>query len=282
MYCGKCGTENRSEAKFCIHCGQALIEEATKKETSSYLYEAKKTLLSKSEQLYFEEIKKAVPNGYCVFPQINLATIIKRTDNSRFQNELYRNTDFLITDENYRPLIVIEINDLTHLNNDRKKRDEKVKNICDEAGLPIIMLWTSYGVNPEYIKTRITETLSSLPYPRIRHFNQEPQTPKELNTPPSYSPSTPPSYRKQGCYIATCVYGSYDCPEVWTLRRFRDFTLAKTMAGLAFIRVYYAISPWLVQRFGKSSWFLKMSKSCLDQFVNLLQKQGWLNTPYED
>ena len=33
----------------------------------------------------------------------------------------------------------------------------------------------------------------------------------------------------QGCYVATCVYGSYDCPQVWTLRRFRDNTLAETM-----------------------------------------------------
>lgn len=35
----------------------------------------------------------------------------------------------------------------------------------------------------------------------------------------------------QGCYVATCVYGSYDCPQVWTLRRFRDNTLAETMLG---------------------------------------------------
>ncbi len=33
------------------------------------------------------------------------------------------------------------------------------------------------------------------------------------------------SGKKNGCYIATCVYGSYDCPEVWTLRRFRDDVL---------------------------------------------------------
>lgn len=30
-----------------------------------------------------------------------------------------------------------------------------------------------------------------------------------------------------GCYVATAVYGSYDCPQVWTLRRFRSFSLAK-------------------------------------------------------
>ena len=39
------------------------------------------------------------------------------------------------------------------------------------------------------------------------------------------------NYDEDGCYIATCVYGSYDCPEVWTLRRFRDDTLAKSDAG---------------------------------------------------
>ena len=53
-----------------------------------------------------------------------------------------------------------------------------------------------------------------------------------------------------GCYIATAVYGSYDCPEVWTLRRFRDEVLAKNCFGRAFIRFYYALSPWLVRRFG--------------------------------
>ena len=39
-----------------------------------------------------------------------------------------------------------------------------------------------------------------------------------------------------GCYVATAVYGSYDCPQVWTLRRYRDYTLAETWYGRAFIR----------------------------------------------
>lgn len=36
-----------------------------------------------------------------------------------------------------------------------------------------------------------------------------------------------------GCYVATAVYGSYDCPQVWTLRRYRDYTLAETWYGRA-------------------------------------------------
>ena len=58
-----------------------------------------------------------------------------------------------------------------------------------------------------------------------------------------------------GCYVATAVYGSYDCPEVWTLRRYRDYTLAETWYGRAFIHTYYAISPSLVKWFGKTEWF---------------------------
>ena len=61
--------------------------------------------------------------------------------------------------------------------------------------------------------------------------------------------------QKKGCYVATCVYGSYDCPEVWTLRRYRDFTLDETWYGRVFIKVYYAISPIFVKYFGDTSYF---------------------------
>jgi len=87
---------------------------------------------------------------------------------------------------------------------------------------------------------------------------------------------------KSGCYVATCVYGSYDCPQVWTLRRFRDNTLAETMLGRAFIRTYYAISPTLVKWFGDTSWFKKMWKGTLDRMVSKLQANGVEDTPYQD
>ena len=87
---------------------------------------------------------------------------------------------------------------------------------------------------------------------------------------------------KQGCYVATALYGSYDCPEVWTLRRFRDNTLAETWHGRLFIRAYYAISPALVKGFGNAGWFRKMWKGKLDRMVAKLQADGVASTPYED
>ena len=86
----------------------------------------------------------------------------------------------------------------------------------------------------------------------------------------------------QGCYVATCVYGSYDCPQVWTLRRYRDNTLARTLLGRAFIRSYYAVSPTVVKWFGNTYWFKNTWLRVLDRLVNKLNKQGVEDTPYSD
>ena len=74
----------------------------------------------------------------------------------------------------------------------------------------------------------------------------------------------------EGCYIATCVYGSYDAPEVLTLRQFRDEILKKHRLGRAFIRCYYAISPHLVKCFGKSEWFHRFWRKRLDGMLSRL------------
>lgn len=94
--------------------------------------------------------------------------------------------------------------------------------------------------------------------------------------------STNGYYKTGGCYVATAVYGSYDCPQVWTLRRYRDYTLAETWYGRAFIRTYYAVSPTLVKWFGHTKWFKKIWKGKLDRMVAKLQSKGVESTPYED
>lgn len=245
-----------------------------------YLYNTKSTLISKSEQGFYDSIKASVPDLYHVFPQINLASFIDRTDNARFHNELFRNVDFLVTDAEYTPKIVIEINDLSHLTSERKERDEKVQNICEEAGIPILKLWTSYGINREYIKKRIDETLNALPAPRVHHFDQS--TEQHSDHFDHFNSSTSKKKTVEGCYIASCVYGSYDCPEVWVLRRYRDNVLKSNCFGRAFVKIYYALSPTLVRHLGKYHWFVNTCKSILDSFVAKLKINGFESTPYKD
>lgn len=85
-----------------------------------------------------------------------------------------------------------------------------------------------------------------------------------------------------GCYVATAVYGSYDCPEVWVLRRFRDLCLSQSWYGRAFIRIYYAISPTLVKFFGETRWFKHFWKSRLDRLAISLKHKGYSDSPYDD
>lgn len=90
------------------------------------------------------------------------------------------------------------------------------------------------------------------------------------------------SSKAGGCYIATAVYGSYDCPQVWTLRRYRDYHLAEHWYGRAFIRFYYAVSPAIVKCFGGTNWFNSIWRKKLDAMVNELQKNGYSSAPYTD
>ena len=90
------------------------------------------------------------------------------------------------------------------------------------------------------------------------------------------------SQTNNGCYIATCVYGSYDCPEVWTFRRYRDQVLRSSIIGIVFIKIYYAASPTLVKWFGGMKTFRTFNRKILDKLVSILNKKGFENKPYID
>ena len=85
-----------------------------------------------------------------------------------------------------------------------------------------------------------------------------------------------------GCYIATSVYHTYDCPQLWTLRRFRDDILENSLLGKLFVRIYYSISPTLVKQFGRKRWFNSLWRTILDSLVKRLQSSGIDSSPYID
>lgn len=96
--------------------------------------------------------------------------------------------------------------------------------------------------------------------------------------------STPPQEpeKKKGCYIATAVYGSYNCPEVWVLRRYRDNNLSNHKVGRSFIKIYYALSPMIVKLLGHKQWFNTFWRKKLDKMVYKLKARGYSDTPYND
>ena len=208
--CSLCGNWHYAHSPCLDH-----NKESSTTDDNTFLYDAKTILISNAEQSYYAAIISSLPSGYHAFPQVNLASFIIKNDNSPFHNELFRNVDFLITNEQYAPLFVIEINDQTHLTKERKERDEKVQRICEEAGIPVVKFWTSYGVNKDYIQKKVNETISSLPIKRIHHFVQNPsqnQT-NQMNYHPTYNQNRSKRKSPSGCLglvasflvVVTCI-----------------------------------------------------------------------------
>ena len=160
----------------------------------------------------------------------------------------------------------------------------KLKELCLIPYKEAINIGSKYDVNNKKrtgraINGEILKPVFDI-IPRVQEFEPS-YTPPYFPSNPSLSPDKSSS-NSDGCYVATAVYGSYDCPEVWTLRRYRDYKLAETWYGRAFIHTYYAISPTLVKWFGQTEWFRNMWKPTLDRMVKRLTENGVLNTPYQD
>jgi len=75
-----------------------------------------------------------------------------------------------------------------------------------------------------------------------------------------------------GCFIATACYNDYNAHEVVLLRKYRDNSLSKSIAGRSFIKVYYFISPTLSKYLSKSKLTKRIIKSIfLDPIIGKIK-----------
>ena len=78
--------------------------------------------------------------------------------------------------------------------------------------------------------------------------------------------------KKEGCYIATVVYGSYEIKEVLILREFRDNILTKYKTGRIFISIYYFTSPIFVKFFKNVKPLHFIIKVFLDSLIIMIDR----------
>ncbi len=134
---------------FCIAVIFALLIKKAKQPR----YYVKESLLTPTELEYLQVICALLGNDYLVLPQVNLASVIDKKGDSNFRNELFRNIDFGVFNKDFKPLVLIEINDNTHFRKDRIERDKKVATICKKAGIPLVTFWVKDGISVDYISS---------------------------------------------------------------------------------------------------------------------------------
>lgn len=252
--CTQCGAnievDNTQEAGICKYCGTAFI---TEKVINSYTIK--------------------VENASINVSGVNVDNLLKRA--LEFEN----NGDNEKALEYYNRVLDEDINN--QIAREHVKKLETPKRIeisgvslAPEQGTKIINCIT-HGEKIEAI--RLFREASGMGLKEAKDAIELYMVQNNINV-----NSNTNTQKSNGCYIATCVYGSYDCPEVWTLRRFRDYTLDETWHGRAFIKCYYAISPTMVKWFGETKWFKNFWKKKLDKMVSDLNNKGIENTSYTD
>ncbi len=147
------------------------------------------------------------------------------------------------------------------------EENANINQFAYETMIKILRKMITSGVNDEYqnkYKNRAMEI-----HARWNAIDSSHKVPKR-------------SQSKGGCYIATAVYGTYDCPQVWILRRFRDQFLLRSSFGRLFVKMYYFVSPLLVKQFGESKWFKQACLIPVDFLVRKLRSEGISEAPYSD
>jgi len=82
---------------------------------------------------------------------------------------------------------------------------------------------------------------------------------------------TRPTGTGGGCFVATCAYGTPDHPDVLFLRLYRDLELSQHRGGRLFIRVYYAVGPWLADMIRPYPRLRKIARAALGRQVIAMQ-----------
>ena len=122
-------------------------------------YEVKESLMSETEIQYYNILVALLGESYLIYPQINLATVINKKSPKGFRTELFRNADFGVFDCNFKPILLIEINDNSHFRKDRIERDEHVLEICKNAKLPLVTFWVKDGIDIEQMRKTLKKYL---------------------------------------------------------------------------------------------------------------------------
>lgn len=125
-------------------------------ELTSAKYARKKSIVTPCELDFLRTLRKIASDRYEVLPQAALLSVIDKRTETAYRNELFRIIDYVFVDRvTFAPLLLVELNDRSHLRADRKLRDEKVSEICRKAKLPLVTFTTDEAKSFELVRKRV-------------------------------------------------------------------------------------------------------------------------------
>lgn len=137
-----------------------------KAKTSKWPYLKKDSLLTEAEKKFYLILSEIIGNDYLILSKVRMADLLylpkmNNSDYYHYQNKIQsKHVDFLLCDkENIKPLLVIELDDSTHLRLDRITRDMLVDRIFESAQIPILHIKNSTTYDKTNLLNQIKATL---------------------------------------------------------------------------------------------------------------------------
>lgn len=128
---------------------------------NAYGYMAKNSLMTQAESDFFIILDRAVSERYYVFPQVHLSALLDHHVNGQewgyaFRHINGKSVDYVLCDRvTLRPTYAIELDDYTHEEKERRKRDGEVERIFKEANLPLVRFKSKNVAESEIIQALI-------------------------------------------------------------------------------------------------------------------------------
>jgi very-short-patch-repair endonuclease len=146
-----------------------LIKVGRKNHASDVVYQYKKKdfLLTKSERDFFNTLVAALGEQYYVFPQLHLPTFLEHKMLGQkwiaaFRHIDEKSVDYIICDRyNIKPILAVELDDISHNKVSREVRDKEVERILKTAGLPLLRFASPNNLSKEEINSQVTPLLNS-------------------------------------------------------------------------------------------------------------------------
>lgn len=110
-------------------------------------YQKKQLLTNREQAAYYELRKLADQKGLLICPKIRLMDLVEPKGDAKNQQTLKnkvqsKHVDFVICNQSMHVVCIIELDDTTHLRQDRIERDQFVDEVLKGTGYRIIHTWS--------------------------------------------------------------------------------------------------------------------------------------------
>lgn len=140
---------------------KTIIKEKQEKNINSP-YKLNQNIFTDSERFFYKILKEITYNmDLIIMTKVRLADIIytNEYDYTYFNKIKAKHIDFVLIDNNGKIKLLIELDDKSHENQERKERDKFLNKIFENLNINLLRIPAKYIYNKEELEKKIKESL---------------------------------------------------------------------------------------------------------------------------